>query len=229
MNIANWIDFLKLVGISSVPAALLIIAVLLLGKKFAERIFDSIQEQRRLDRTKVLEEFKSALQVAAVQHQVTFSKLHEERAKVIEEVYGLLAELDMAMRPLVSILRTASDPPKGKMAETAQEALRSLYRCIRKKDLFFDDATRKLMDDITNRYTSAFARMTLYPLDEPARTDAEDVYKAAFWKDAADMVHDDIPPLMERLPMELQKLLGVQGSFSGAEPGQEAPGQRNGG
>lgn len=213
MNVLNLLDVLKLVGVSSVPVGLLIVAVLLFGKKYAEHILDSMQGRREQERAKELEEFKSVLQVAATKQHVTFSKLHEDRARVIVDMYGLLAEAEMAMKPLVSILGTASGPTKEQQALSAQEALHKLYRYVRKSDVYFDGDIRRLIGDITTEYSSAFTYMTFYPPDAPSRDGAEAAIKTGFWRDAAEIVEKRVPPLMERLRLEMQKLLGIPGEW----------------
>lgn len=49
-----------------------------------------------------IERLKHELQLVSLEHQVRFSKLHEKRAEVIAELYGLLVEQIGA--PLVSYL-----------------------------------------------------------------------------------------------------------------------------
>jgi len=59
-----------------------------------------------------IEQLKSRLQQAALEHQVRFSKLHEKRAQVIDDVYQLLVDLQTGYAQFLLVDRYEHDPEK---------------------------------------------------------------------------------------------------------------------
>lgn len=60
-----------------------------------------------------IERLKSALQAAAIEHQVRFSKLHEKRAEVIADLYRLLVQAEMEGLRYMHQLGKVPDDPRG--------------------------------------------------------------------------------------------------------------------
>jgi hypothetical protein len=58
-----------------------------------------------------IERLRSQLSIAATEHQVRFSRLHEKRAEVVAETYKLLLDLHQRLANYVSIIEFSNDPP----------------------------------------------------------------------------------------------------------------------
>ena len=77
--------------------------------------------------TKDIEKFKSDLRLAAFEHETRFSKLHERRMKVIEEIYHLLVRAQKAFIDLTRPIRLAGESTEQerqmKAAQTANDLM----------------------------------------------------------------------------------------------------------
>jgi ribosome-associated translation inhibitor RaiA len=58
-----------------------------------KRDTDSFKARIEADANIEIEKLKSSLQIAATEHQVRFSRMHERRAEVIEEAYKKLTDI----------------------------------------------------------------------------------------------------------------------------------------
>ena len=69
--------------------------------------------------TRDLEQLRSDLNRAALEHQVQFSKLHEKRAEVLAELYTRLVSAMWAMETAASPMQWTGDPSKLQQLVTA--------------------------------------------------------------------------------------------------------------
>src|SRR5438105_2531333 len=78
----NWFEYLKLIGIVSLPQVLFFLALVLVGKSIIERYFKSS-----------LETFKSELALSAEKNAHIFSSIHEKKIEAITTIYSGLMNL----------------------------------------------------------------------------------------------------------------------------------------
>lgn len=92
-----------------------------------------------------IEKLKSDLSIAAAQRQVRFSKLHERRAEVIEEIYKLLKEFLYSTVDYVwGEVKVPPEEREKKVAEAA-EALSALYQA---KRIFLPRSAAEKVDQV---------------------------------------------------------------------------------
>src|SRR5947208_2204142 len=75
-----------------------------------------------------IERLKSALQMAAVEHQVRFSKLHEKRALVVADLYELFVTAYWAAHTYHQWFISAAGPGEEEQATEAWQSLHKAYR-----------------------------------------------------------------------------------------------------
>src|SRR5580658_2945735 len=91
----------KVVLVSVGGNAMLLLAVAFLGKSLIGNFL-----------AKDLEKFKGDLQLAAVEHQIRFSRLHDKRATVLADLYKLLVVAAWETESFVSPVQWAGEPDK---------------------------------------------------------------------------------------------------------------------
>ena len=79
--------------------------------------FETHKEKLRKETEEQLTKHKSELDRFAYEHQIRFSSLHQKRADVIEEMYGLLWVTEVSFQELTSRLRSINDPPPDEKVE----------------------------------------------------------------------------------------------------------------
>jgi hypothetical protein len=208
MKPMDWVEILKLAGIQSVPMALALVVVVLLGRKMAEVLLKRMTDLRRLELEKNLEKYKADLAQAAHSQQVVFLKLHERRAEAIVRLAGLLKSIELAMQRLVSLVGLTTDPSKEGQAESASKAASEFFHYYYENQILFDDVTCEVIDKMAGKYDGALLNMWF--LIQPA-PDMNVQDKSDLWKNAYKAITEDIPPLAGRLRADLRALLGVSG------------------
>ena len=68
-----------------------------------------------------IERLKTALQAAALEHQVRFSKLHEKRAEVLADLYKLLVEAEREALHYTYRLGKVPDDQKGQEPQAVKK------------------------------------------------------------------------------------------------------------
>ena len=74
-------------------------------KHWLDKDIDAHKAGLKLAEMEATEQMKSALQRTALEHQVRFERLHQERAEVIRRVYQMLVELMWASGGATSVVR----------------------------------------------------------------------------------------------------------------------------
>jgi hypothetical protein len=122
MNI-DWGSALTVLGSNSV---LILAATWLLRKVISEQLArdtEAFKARIKADADVEIEKLKNALQIAATEHQVMFSKMHEQRAEVIDQVYEKLTEIQSSAG--IFALTSENNPQR--------ELQRESYDAVRKK------------------------------------------------------------------------------------------------
>jgi hypothetical protein len=191
-----------------------LIAVLgLLGKSLLEKLItrDTIKFQAELQAKAdaTIERLKSELQIQTIEHQERFSRLHEKRATVVAELYGHLVEALWAAESFLSPMEWAGEPKKEDKHRDAMNRLVDLYRYFDKHRIFIPAdigaSLEKLIIDV-RRHVVRFGTYVRYT--DAAANERTYEQKNKAWDDGWDAIKEKIPPLRQKLEVELRKLLG---------------------
>jgi hypothetical protein len=164
-----------------------------------------------------IEQLKSQLQQAVIEHQVRFSNLHEKRAQIIADLYGRIVEQSVGCQHYVNDL--------GQL--NRQEGFIELEKRFKDLDLFF--ATRRiylpehicnLVENLLRALRGPVVGVFVYSGDYGDRGVDDDV-QDAIWKEkretlttALEDFEAKIPEAKKVLEDEFRKLLGVENSPS---------------
>src|ERR1035437_8597129 len=99
-----WCSILASVGCNAVTLGVLAWLARSFGSQLLAKDLEKFKADLSAASSSASERLKHELQLTALEHQVTFSKLHERRAEVIAELYGLLVEVQWASQSLVSMV-----------------------------------------------------------------------------------------------------------------------------
>jgi hypothetical protein len=108
------------------------------------------------------ERVRHDLQLVAQEHQVTFSKLHERRAAVIAEAYGLLVEAYWAGSSFASPIDFSGEPEKREKYVSAMNAMSEFYRFFDKNRIYLPEPICEAIDSLTKEMRSQVLRMGGY-------------------------------------------------------------------
>lgn len=223
-------NILELLGIFTIGSTCITTLLVFLGKKIIDYFFmKSLQKYKsnlelqfqsyKLELNKQIESYKTNLQKATFEHQIKYSKLHEERALVIKELFSKLVKVEKSMGSFVALFEPVGERPKEEKGKDAAKDFNDFLDYVRTNEIYFSDDICELMYKIIDEIRDAWLKFITYPsykkidyfLPEPKLAEIEKK-KLDFWIEAWKKINQDIPTLKKQLKQELQKMLGVEGS-----------------
>ena len=189
-----------------------------LGKRWADRALqDQRQEHARLNLELahqlglLTEQTKNALQMSALEHQVRFSKLHEERAQRIADLYGRIVELSVACARYVYQLGQVN----------RQEGYSELEKRLSDYSLFFDASQIYLpehicilLENLVSALRKPVIGVFVYSGVNAQANDVVQNEKNETFVAAVKAFEAEIPAAKKALKDEFRKMLGVENPTS---------------
>lgn len=207
------VQVLASAGISGILAA----ALVWFGRSWiAERLKQAIKSEydQKLETHKAqlkaaseteIERLRSQLSIAASEHEIRFSRLHERRAEVVAETYRLLREVYFKLHDYVKIFEPAGDVPRaerGKAAADAHAAFRGYYRA---RLIFLPQDIAAKLEAIDIALVRAYNEFAIM-VDRPERQHSNDALER--WTAIVDRLSGEIDTASRDLEGEFRRLLG---------------------
>jgi len=199
-------------GISSI--------IIYLGKRFIDKslelgvekyknTLDKDLETHKLELSKQSDAFKAELKISELEHQIKYSKLHEERALTIKQLYSLLIELQTFLGHLTSPFQGPEWTTDTKREIDARLALDNFKNYFLQNRIYFSiglcdkiDAILKLGWDIIVEM-SVTKVTAVYNSTGPERADSLNK-----WHEQDVKVKSEINSARLDLEAEFRKLIG---------------------
>jgi hypothetical protein len=161
-----------------------------------------------------VEELKFDHQLKGLEHQVRFSRLHDRQAKVIEEAYALIVELEFKAREQISIAVAAGiEYDEAQRYVDAFNQSVTVMQFFSKHRLLFPEPVCVLIEEFLAEIKFKCVKLGIYsPFHiAPERlTDDSKVKKAQVWLEVADYWDKVAPKAKSALEEELRKMLGIR-------------------
>jgi hypothetical protein len=158
--------------------------------------------------TKDIEKFKADLQVAAVEHQVRFSKLHEKRAQVLADLYKLLVLAARETESFASPMEFAGEPDKKQKLRATISAIANYFTFFDEHRIYIPQQLCVSLEEFARKLRRLSSDFGVYVgIDFPTQRTSEEKQKA--WLAAWDSVQSEVPQLRSRLEEEFRRLLGA--------------------
>lgn len=155
---------------------------------------------------KDLERYKADLQIAAVEHRVRFSKLHEKRAEVLAEPFKLLVEATWHTSTFVNPFQWPGDPDKNKQYGTAIHAIAQYFHFFDQHRIWLPDHLCLPLEDFAKRLRTPIIAVGVYQeIEFPNNNTLKDGLDACAkaWNSA----ETEIPQLRAAIEKEFRALL----------------------
>ena len=151
-----------------------------------------------------IERLKSSLQIAATEHQIRFSKLHDRRALVIAKLYRLLLEAADAAK-----FFAAHPDDKGSFKKEAIERHLELFRFFQINKIYLPSVVCALLENYESilRRSVGFIRIYM-SIENPNEQTIGEQNKVL--QDAWQALEKEIPSIRIELEREFRQMLGVE-------------------
>jgi hypothetical protein len=170
---------------------------------------EAFKARLRTDADIELEKLKNSLQMTATEHQVRFSRMHEKRAKVIEELYRKLTHVYGSGERFVITSENNPTPPQNEEFGKLREELAEVSVFLEQHRIFLPENVCTLLDDFFGRirgtvYTAGIFGGVKYATARTAQQGQEAFTKAYAEFDTV------IPAVRKSLEAEFRRMLGVE-------------------
>lgn len=206
----DWTSILENIGITGIIVG----AISYLAKSITDNLFSKKLTEHQTDLEKqnhrYLERFKTSLQIEAKERELQFSKLHQKRAEVIENLYQLIVDASFFVKSFLSPLTLPHEPNKEEKAKIAFEKLWEMTNYYDRNRIYFEkelcDVLDKFINDIREparkfksalRYEDSLYKELLLKLDE-------------IWDQSWDKFTQEVEPAKAELENEFRRILGVK-------------------
>ncbi len=149
--------------------------------------------------------FNHSLDLLNKKKVIKFSKLHDRRAEVIEELYSKLVDLE----PKAEKYSITWDGKKDR--EAFLNATLTFVDFSQKKRIFFKGSTYKILDEIESEYMNFLSNMKTLHRKEFSEEDNKERDRSI--DEVGKIIRNKIPLLKEKLEKEFRKMLGIQEQF----------------
>jgi len=159
--------------------------------------------------SKDLESFKGQLQLAAFEHQVRFSRLHERRASILADLYSKIVQLHGAASSFVHWYASDRDEEKDRRLKELWQAADEYRGYFERHRIYFDEPTCTIVDSLNDALSKATSVLAAITHD---RNYLAVTQEQAFglWKTAVGVLDENVPKLKKALEDRFREILGVE-------------------
>lgn len=232
----GWIEFAKQLGLYSASGIIVFVIVGYFGKLALETFFShrSTERKNELDQEleiykhklslesdrnraiidKDFEDYRNKLEIHKLEGQFQFTKLHEKRGEVVQELFGLLLELHSDAVKLTQPLKFAKvnfDEEENERALNVNNSFNEYNKFLSKNRIYFEKELEKKLFDVQERYRIIMfdygEKDFLKRMGTPNSELGESHKKATL---AWEKVTKEVPPILDELGDEFRKIIGVK-------------------
>jgi hypothetical protein len=229
---SKMIDLLKQIGIISASQILLLIVIGFFGKKMIEFFFSETIELKKaelnqsleafkqtlatqthaqkLELDKTLESYKNTLLQISHENQIKFSKLHQERAEVIKQLYSKLVRMEKSMTSFMNPFQWTGEPPEEEKRKIASTDAQDFMNFFEENEVLLNPETCKIINSISDAFYKAWREHNRYlrKSNMKLQLTEEDIDKSltAF----EETLKKEVPSLKEKLKDDFRQNLGVR-------------------
>jgi hypothetical protein len=156
-----------------------------------------------------VEQLKGNLQIAAIEHQIRYSRLHEQVARTVVKTYGLMRNLLRAARNYVKEIEFASDKPWNERRQVVADAARELQEYFGHRRLFFPKELANRIDAFDLLVWETARTFQIF-VEGGKENDIRYREKTDKWGESVDKLDDEAKPLFESMENEFRSMLGIK-------------------
>jgi uncharacterized membrane-anchored protein YhcB (DUF1043 family) len=211
----NWTDIIKfLISISGLSTIIIYIV-----KKLVDKSLDAGIEKYKGNLNLELESHKAELAKVNTEHQFKYSKLYEQRADKIRELYTMLYELEQKLKFLTSLFQGSEWSTDKERDEAVRNQVLSLEEALELNRIYFNDGLCSKIQSIIEQSRAIQNQIFGAKLIQKRHDDLiatnrgqaivdphEPVNK---WRDAGFLVEIEINSARLELANEFRSMIGV--------------------
>jgi len=154
-----------------------------------------------------IEKFKTELEKEHTRYQITYEKLHTERATVIKETYQKLVDVYKAFHSYMNPLQFAGESDIEDKQKNAVEKANDFVMYFDRNRIFFEDSLAERIDKLRDALWDCWAD---FALSKDLRKDRQHNEGLNMWRKVWDKLNTDVPKIKKEVENEFQKIIGIE-------------------
>ena len=193
-----------ILGLSGGTAAIAFLARALI-RQLLSRDLEQFKASLQMEHTGQAEKLRADLKAIAFERETMFSRLHQRRFEVIEELYRLLAQAQQAFAELVSPMSYTGGPSQEDKMRAAGNSGAEFLRFFDQHRLFLEDSLCEEITKLRNELKDIWITFVVYGDDDP------DLRKEKLkkWKEAWEKMEKVVPGLRRDIEQKMRTALGI--------------------
>jgi hypothetical protein len=151
-----------------------------------------------------LAKLRGALEIAANEHSILLSRLQDNRAKVIDELYGRLAAAIEAMTRYLGVFGSLDNSPTEEKAKGAAEAINAFVEYFDQKRVWLPPECCAKVETLKQGLRQRFVE---FDVNRGFGVKSGKPFSDEWRKLWSDVTQDLVPPAREALESEMRRLL----------------------
>jgi len=141
-------NIFEIFAIFGITGSILMLAVGFLIKSIINHFLQKDLENFKLKANFEIEKYKSEIQLENERHRIVFSKLHNERASVIKELYSKLDTMEQSIRSFMRPLKLRGKMPEEKEIKHSSKCYNEFVDFYRKNKFYFSKSTCEMINEV---------------------------------------------------------------------------------
>lgn len=193
-----------ILGLSGGTAAIAFLAKALINQLFS-RETEQFKAGLQMEHTVQAEKLRTDLKAIAFERETMFSRLHQRRFEVVEELYRLLAQTQEDFAELVSPMSYAGGPSQEDKMKAAGKSGTEFLRFFNQHRLFLEDSLCEEITKLQNELKGIWITFVVYGNDDP------DLRKEKLrkWEEAWEKMEKIVPGLRRDIEQKMRTALGI--------------------
>ncbi len=195
---------LQIIASSTLSAAIIVFLARSLMQLWISKELEAHKIRLEGESVREAERLRADLARSTTEHTIRFTRLHEQRARIISGIYSRLDRLNRSLATLLGWARFFPDPERAQEArEAAITALREFTDYYYPRSIWLDTETCAQLNRIVRHLQDA-AIPLLLAQQNPSTVTPNQI------EEAAQLIEGDVPLALGLLTKQFREILGVE-------------------
>ncbi|MCM3216746.1 hypothetical protein ABER75_11645 [Niallia taxi] len=159
---------------------------------------------------KEMEHFKLKLQIETTEHQIKYTKLHEDRANTIKELYKYIVNMEQSLNSLVSLYEFHGEDGKEKKAQKYMQSFNTAYEYYHINKIYLSENTCSIIDSLLDELRGIWSEFYSYDLiNGLSEKHVERQEQREVWRTCYKEMKEKVPKIKRDLENDFRSMLGV--------------------
>lgn len=204
----NWELLANTLAILAAVSGLIVFLAKKLSSHLLARDLERFKSDLRAAHDSALERLRTDLRIQAFEREITFSRLHDKRVQVIEELYKRISAVSLAMNRLISDIKAKDGPSLREQADAAAKAGDDFLEYYLQHQIYFDEALCDQLQAFNGKIFDAWSKFGMSNITEDVVAHHQKRLEA--WT----AISEEVPKIRLELERAFRTMLGHRAEAS---------------